>query len=253
MAFDVGRLGSRDVLKLQVYDYASNEPIMYFDYANTSTYEGTSTRVFAWGAGSKRIAWDGEKDLKLTVETQLFTLEHIAMLTGESIISGAKDIYEVETVVVGSGGTIALRKAPVGGAAAVAVFPLVNGVIAKTPQPVETVAGTTVTLDDTATVAQGDEVQVYYQYQAVNSKSVSFTANGFPKYVKLVADTLYVDELKGEATDAQIIYYKAKLQPNFSLASSSQGDPSSLSLVWDLFPVHVNGEETIADLILYEE
>ncbi|MFD0712294.1 hypothetical protein [Paenibacillus sp. GCM10027626] len=253
MTIDIGRLGSREVLKLQVFDYVTQKPLMHFDYANTSTYEGKSTRVFAMGAGTKRIAWDGEKELTLTVETQLFSLEHLALITGESIVSGARDIYEVETLVVGADKKLELRKTPIGAENGVAVFPYINGVITHDSQAIESVTDKTVTLDAAATVKPGDEVQVYYQYQVMDSKKVSFTANGFPKYVKLVGDTLYVDELRGEAIDAQLVYYKAKLQPNFTIASSSSGDPSSLSLVFDLFPVKVNGEDTIADLVLYED
>jgi len=253
MTIDIGRLGSREVLKLQVFDYATQKPLMHFDYANTSTYEGKSTRVYAMGAGAKRIAWDGEKELTLTVETQLFSLEHLAMITGESIVSGARDIYEVETLIVGADKKIELRKAPVGAETGVAVFPYVNGVITQNAQAVESVAGKVVNLATTATVKEGDEVQVFYQYQVLDSKKVSFTSKGFPKYVKLVGDTLYVDEVSAETVDAQLVYYKAKLQPNFTIASSSTGDPGSLSLVFDLFPVNVNGEDTLADLVIYED
>ncbi|MNW66542.1 hypothetical protein D3C74_450200 [compost metagenome] len=64
---------------------------------------------------------------------------------------------------------------------------------------------------------------------------------------------MYVDEIAGEAIDSQMIYYKAKLQPNFSIGMSSQGDPQSLTLTFDLFPVYVDGEEVIADMIMYED
>jgi len=250
---ELGRYGSREILKLQVYDMAST-PIMNFDYANTATYEGNSSRVFAWGAGNRRLSWDGEKEYTLTVETQIFTMQHLALLTGESIIKGAKDIYKVENAVIGAGGTIELSKTPVNGVAGVAVYNFNSGTIDNTaPLAVDDVNGNTITLDSSETFNVGDSVQVYYQYQVLNTNSISYTAKGFPQYVKLVGDTLYKDEVSNEVVAQQLIFHKAHLQPNFSISMSSQGDPASLTLTFDLFPALVNGEEVIADHIMYED
>ncbi|MCU6710070.1 hypothetical protein M6D81_15340 [Paenibacillus sp. J5C_2022] len=253
MTLDLGRYGTREILNLQVFDYVSKNPLMYFDYANTATFETGSTRVHAWGAGSRRLSWDGEKQLTLTVETQIFSMEHLAMLSGEEIISGAKDIYKVETVAVGAGGAIALKNSPIGGVDGVAVFPFIRGVIDKqAPQPIESVTSNTVTLATGAAVAEGDEVQVFYQFSSASAHTISFTAKGFPQYVKLVGDTLYMDEVAGTAVDAQMVFYKAKVQPNVTIGMSSQGDPTSISLVFDLYPVQVNGTDTIADITVFE-
>ncbi|RXZ83374.1 hypothetical protein EBB07_06050 [Paenibacillaceae bacterium] len=256
MALDLGRYGSREILKLQVFDAVSGTPLMYFDYANTASQEWTASRVYASGAGVRRIAWDGDKEEKLTVETQIFTMQHLAMIAGEEIKSGAAKIYKSEVLNVvddGTGGKqLTLSKPAVGGAAAISVFEYKNGVIAK-PQAIETVAGAIVTLAASATVGIGDEVEVYYQFQSTSSHSLQFTAKGFPKYVKLVGDTLYQDEVGAEAVAAQIVYYKAKLQPNFTIAMSSTGDPTSISLVFDLFPQKVDGVDVTTEITLYEE
>ncbi|OME41415.1 hypothetical protein [Paenibacillus odorifer] len=254
MTQDLGRLGSREIQKLQMFDFASATPLMYFDYANTTTFETNSSRVFAWGAGSRRIAWDGEKELSLSVETQLFTLEHLAIIAGEEIVEGARDIYRVDTLVVGADNKIELKKTPIGGVGGVAVFPYINGVIdKKQAQSVESISSKVITLASGSTVTSGQEVQVFYQWKSTKSKTVSFTAKGFPKYVKLVGDTLFVDELAGEAEASQIVYYKAKVQPNLSIAMSSQGDPSSITLTFDLFPVSVKGVETLVDIAVYDD
>jgi len=250
---DLGRYGSREILKLQVYNVL-NKPIMYFDYANTATYEGTSSRVFAWGAGQRRIAFDGEKEYTLVVETQVFTMEHLAMLTGESIVKGAKDIYKVEEPIVGVGGTIELSKTPIGGASGVSVYNLKNGVIDHTsPLAIDTVESNTVTLNADADFVVGETVQVYYQYSTPKANTISYTAKGFPPYVKLVGDSLLADEVAQVMVAQQMIFYKAKLQPNFSISMSSQGDPATLTLTFDLFPVNVDGVDTIADQIVYED
>lgn len=249
---NLGRYGSREILKLQIFDAVSSTPIMYFDYANTATQSWSATRVYATGAGVRRIAWDGDKEDSLTVETNIFTMQHLALLSGEQIKSGSQDIFETEILTVGADNKIVLSKEPVGGVSMINVMPFINGISIGDPQPVDEINGNEITLGADATVSEGDEVEVYYQFTSANAHRLDFTAKGFPPYVKIVGDTLYVDEMSQEAVPAQIVYHKAKLQPDFEISMSSTGDPASLSLVFDLFPVKVDGVDTITSFILYE-
>ncbi|WP_029518069.1 hypothetical protein [Paenibacillus polymyxa] len=244
-----GRYGNRDILDLQIIDFVSSTPLMKMDYANTSSLQLESSRVYAMGAGTRRIAWDGEKTATLTVETQIFSLEHLALLAGEEIKRGKQNIYRTEILTVLADKTVTLKKAPVGD---VVVFPFVNGLSVKENQ-VHTVTDKTITFGTGATVAPGDEVEVYYQSEVLQGNKLSFTAKGFPKYVKLVGDTIWIDETSTEAVGSQMVFYKAKLQPNFTLSNSSEGDPSSLTLVFDLFPAKVEGTDTLIDMIVYDD
>lgn len=244
------RYGSRAVLDLQIMEM-NGTPIMKMDYANTSSLEMQSSRVYAMGAGTRRVAWDGEKTATLTVETQIFTMEHLALLAGEEITKGAQSIYRTQVATVATGKTITLDRTPVG---SVVVYPFVNGVAQKgSPQEVDGVVGKVVTLDVAATAAVGTEVEVYYQHEVTTANKLSFTAKGFPKYVKLAGDTTWTGEVTTEEALAQMVYYKAKLQPNFTITNSSEGDPSTLSLVFDLFPMKVEGVDTLIDLIVYDD
>ncbi|WP_440110360.1 hypothetical protein [Paenibacillus sp. QZ-Y1] len=244
-----GRYGNRDILDLQIIDLVSSTPLMKMDYANTSSLELSSSRVYAMGAGTRRIAWDGEKTATLTVETQIFSLEHLALLAGEEIKKGKQNVYKTEILQVASDNTVTLKKTPVGD---VVVFPFVNGLSVKENQP-HTVVDKTITIGAGATVQPGDEVEVYYQTEITQVNKLSFTAKGFPKYVKLVGDTIWVDETSTEAVGSQMVFYKAKIQPNFTLSNSSEGDPSTLTLVFDLFPAKVDGIDTLIDMIVYDD
>ncbi|GAB6930086.1 hypothetical protein JCM10914A_40690 [Paenibacillus sp. JCM 10914] len=254
---NLGKYGSRDILKLQIFDYATKKPIMTFDYANTASQEMTSSRVYAMGAGARRIAWDGEKTAKLTMETQLFSMQHLAMLAGEEIRKGKQNIYKTEVITVQDDGTgtkqVTLSKPPVGSVNEVSVHPYINGISTEVSQTVTSVTGNVVELDASATVAVGDEVEVYYQFEAAEANTLSFTATGFPKYVYMVGDTSYTDEVTGEVVGAQIVYHKAKIDPNFTISMSATGDPSSLSLVFDLFPKKIEDVDTIIDMVIYED
>lgn len=249
------RYGSRNNLNLQIFDYITSTPIMTFDYATTTSNEWTGETVYARGGDGnpKRISWTGDKDSTLTVETQVFTLQHLSMLAGEPIQHGAQDIYYSKVLTVeddGSGGKqVTLDKAPIG---EVIAYSFVNGIKADL-QPVVGVTGNILELDSGATVNIGEDVEVYYQFSTPNAAKLSYTAKGFPGYVKLVGDTLYAEEIGGGVTSSQQIFHKAKLQPNFTVTYSPTGDPASLSLTFDLFSVRVGGVEVMKDEILYKD
>ncbi|MCM3256992.1 hypothetical protein M3664_04255 [Paenibacillus lautus] len=255
MALNLDRYGSRNNLNLQIFDYVSSTPIMTFDYATTTSNEFTGETVYARGGDGnpKRIAWSGDKDSTLTVETQVFTLQHLSMLAGEPIERGARNILKSQIVTVeddGSGGKqVTLSKAPIG---EVDVYSYVNGVIVD-PQTVTSVTGNVVALDPSTTVNIGEDVEVYYQWTTPEAASLSYTTKGFPGYVKLAGDTIYATEKGGGMTAVQQIFPKAKLQPNFTVTYSPTGDPASLTLTFDLFPVLIDGKEVMKEEILYED
>lgn len=255
---DLGRYGVREILKMLIFhgnvkDFKSATPLMNFDYANTASEESTADRVYAMGAGIRRMAFDGNKEKTLVVETQIFTMQHLALMTGESIKQGKKDIYRVDTVTVEDGGVVTLAKTPINGD--VAVLPYVNGMTKRLPQTVSNVNGDVVTLDLTVAnaVEVGDEVEVYYQWNVADSYSLAFTDESSPPYVTIVGNTLYSDEELGESIPAQIIYYRAKLRQEATFSYSSEGDPTTMTLTFDLFPRKINGKNTTHEIILYDD
>ncbi|QSF47869.1 hypothetical protein JRJ22_19955 [Paenibacillus tianjinensis] len=255
---DLGRYGSRELLKLQIFDFgATPTPRMYFDYSTGSSDETASDRVFAIGGsgGVRRIKFDGSKTKTLTVETQIFTMDHLAMLAGNPIVSGEKDVYKTQIVTVESDGSsgkqVTLDKSPVG-ASLTFVYKFVNGVKTGSPATITSVT-TNVVKFTAADIAIGDEVEVYYKTTVASTHSVNYTTKGFPGYVKLVGDSVYADEVAGELVPVQKVYHKASLQPNYTVTHNATGDPSVLTLVFDLFPIKVDGEDSYGEEIIYDE
>lgn len=254
MALDLGRYGSREILNLQIFEYGSTPtPIMHFDFANTASTEVAGDRAFATGGsgGVRRIKFDGAKTETLTVETQIFSMEHLALLSGNEVVSGSKNIFKTEVLPVLTGKKVALTHIPLG-TSTTYVYKYVNGV--KTA-----IAGSGLTIVDkevtftAADIAVGEEVEVYYQTAVTSSYSVKHTAKGFPKYVKIVGDSYYADEVAGELVPVQKVYYKASLQPNYTITHNATGDPSSITMIFDLFCVKIAGEDVFGEEIIYED
>lgn len=258
MPINLGRYGSRNILNLQMFDYSSKSPLMYMDYATSAENSWTGDVVYARGGDGnpRRIAFPGDKESTVTIETQIFTMQHLAMLAGESITKGSKEIFKTQVVTVeddGSGGKkVALAKTPYGNIGNVSVFAFVNGIIGE-PQQVSTISNNDLILDPTSTVKVGEDVEVYYQTTVADAATLRFTAKGFPGYVKLVGDTLYADEISGEMVSAQLTYFKARLQPNFTINMSPTGDPATLSLVFDVFPAKIDGVDTLSEMVIYQD
>jgi hypothetical protein len=253
-----GRYGSREILNAMFIDYVTNKPFMYFDYANTASNEWTADVTYATGGSGapRRISFFGNRQSTLTFETQIFSLKHLAMLAGRDIESSQHNIFKREVVTVKDNAgslVVNLQKAPLD-LSSMTILKFENG-IATTEVTPASFNNTEVELTGPG-IAAGDEVEVYYQFRTTTeAHKLRFTTKNFPKYIKIVGDTVFADEAAEEAefVSAQLIYYKARLQPNFTLNLSPSGDPTTLSLAFDIFPVKVEGEDTMADLILYND
>lgn len=261
---DLGRYGVRDILDCTFEDFVTKKPFLYMDYATGTTNEWTGNSVYARGGrgNPRRICFNDSRDGTLTITTQIFTMKHLAMIAGRDIETGNHKIFKREVALVtDNAGTleITLEKTPVPindfgtvGVSDVAVFKYKNG-IDTDPVTVSAVDGANKKLTVTG-VADREEVVVYYRWETTNpAHKLTFTAKDFPKYVKIYGDTLIQDEISGKTVDAQIVYYKAKVQPNLNLQLNPSGDPTEVSMTFDLFPIEILGEQTMADIILYED
>lgn len=257
MAFDLGRYGSRELLKMQILTYgATPTPLMYFDYATGVSDETAADRVFAMGGsgGVRRIKFDGAKTKTLTVETQIFTMDHLAMLGGTTVTAGAKNVFKSEVLTVvtdgASGKQVTLSKTPIG-TSTTFVYLFKNGVKVGAAATITSITTNVVKFTSTD-IALGAEVEVYYQTAVTDTQTVKYTTKNFPGYVQIVGDSYYADEVSGDIVSVQKIYYKASLQPNYTVTHNPTGDPATLTMVYDLFPKKVNGEDIFGEETVYD-
>lgn len=73
--------------------FYAGEPVCYFDTLKTSTFEGSSSTVYATGGrGNARLmSWDGDKAVTFTMEDALISAEGLMILTGAGIIEPGGD------------------------------------------------------------------------------------------------------------------------------------------------------------------
>lgn len=255
-----------EVFNCSIFDFVTDKPFMYMDYANSSENAWTADQSYATGgAGSpRRVVFNSNKQSTLTLETQIFSMQHLAMYTGKDIESGVgKNIFKREVLTVtDNAGTlqVTLTKTPIdtnGDSTVdkddVAIFAFANGI-----DGAECTIGTVTTGTKVVTITAGavanDEVAVYYQWATTSeAHRITFTPTDFPKYVKIIADTMMTDELAGDLVAGQLAYYKASIQPSLTFRAANSGDPTSLSMVFDIFPTKVNGIDVMAEFTIYED
>ena len=242
----VNTYGLREVADLTFFDLTTNKPFLYMDYALTSTNEHSADTTYATGGkgNPRRLAFDGNRQSTLTISTQIIDFRIIALLAGADVEKGVTNVFkrEVLTAVDDEGDVkITLSETPVTGT--VTVFPLSSDAVAGEEEDI-TVTDSDVTITDGTA---GTQYVAYYQFQSdSNAEKISFKAKNFPKYCRIVGDTLIKNETTGENEPFQMVAHKAKPQANFTLTMASEGDPTTLEMTFDLFASQENDDEFIS-------
>lgn len=235
--------GIKDCANLTLFDLATDKPYLYTDYANVSTNEWSAERVYATSKGTNAIAWDTNKASTLVVETEVFDLKWLALLAGTEIKKGAKEIAKREVVVIGDTKTATISGSAVVGSVQVIQVDAKDHVehigealeeVTENPQPNQyTVNGGTITFE--GTVAKGTAFAVYYLVEQTDVRTMTISADKFPKSFRAVADALIREKETGVDEFVQIEYFNIKPQGNFTITMSAT-EPTTLSATFDLFP-----------------
>jgi|SRR5690606_17648563 len=247
----VNTYGLREVCDLTFFDLTTNKPFLYMDYAMTSSNEHTAESVYAVGGkgAPRRLKFDGNRQSTLTISTQIIDFRIIALLAGADVETGATNIFkrEVLTAVDDEGDVkITLSETPV--TDTVTVFPLSSDAISGEEETI-TVTGSDVTI---TTGVAGAQYVAYYQFQSdTTAEKISFKAKNFPKYCRIVGDTLIKNEATGINEPFQMVAHKASPQANFTLTMASEGDPTTLELVFDLFADR-NADDEFISYVKYQ-
>lgn len=254
--------GIKDCANLQLFDKATGVPVVYTDYANVSTNEWSSERVYANSKGARAIAWDYDRQGTLQVEMEVFDLQWLAIAAGSEIKQGEAQVAKREVVRVGTDKKVTLSGSPVEGS--VAVVPVGADEVEHIGDPLVSVVvdGTTVTeigagqftangseITFASDAIEGTPYAVYYLVQESDAKTFTISADKFPKSFKIVADAMIREKETGKDEFVQITYPNARPQSNFTITMSAT-EPTNLQVTFDLFP---NKDKEIATYVIIED
>lgn len=239
---------SREVCNLIIEDASTGKPVLHCDYANTTSMEMTSESVFAYGGWNrpKRVAFNGQREATFTVETQMRSFELYALITGAAIESNATFVKREVLTGAASTGALTTTLTPVAGS----VFVFADGDDCGEALGV-TVSGKNITnASGSSGLVAGNKYIVYYNTEYTEKvQRLNLTSTTFPKDVKIYGET-YMKTEDGELLPYKLLIYKASPQANITLDNSNEGDPTSLTIVFD---VTADGDNNMMDLIMFED
>jgi len=231
--------GIKDCANLQIVSALTNKPVIYCNYAKTSSIDFKSDAVYAYNKTTKAIRWDKAREGTFKTEMEIFETKMIALLFGTSISTSTMSIAKREVLAVqAGGGGASLLVAPKAGS--LSVFKLNSDMVS---QDVEQLAGTPATTPNTysistlaltlnaTTFATAGYVVCYYLVDSAVSK---FTVDNvsFPGGYKIYADAA----LRGtDQSDKFVQYQLLNCKPLSNVSLTMDADNvAKLSIEWDI-------------------
>lgn len=232
------RWAVRNVAKATFYDISTGKMLTYLENLKTSGIEVSSETVYARGGDGnpKLVGFTSDKEVKVNLSSAIFDNRAMALLTGNSIIEGATDVYKREVVVVGKTNEADLVGTPKEGKLLALYILGADGVEDTELEAAETVATgkyklTTKKITVHTDITAGTKLVAYYMFATTTTaQTITVSANAFPATFKLVMEVLVTDFYTKKLYPAQIIVPSAKMEDNWSLSFEPTGDPQSLDL-----------------------
>lgn len=260
--------------------------VLFLDTLKVSTIETTAETTDAtggWG-NPKLISWDYGKEITLTLEDALISLESLRFMLGGAIHQPAADdsviVRHTEEVIAGENGALPLPKDHITGEtvtpAATTGHPIrfinYGGGTGSTTAGVRTQVDTGTMADGkilkfkndamgitTETpAAQGDHIRIFWEEvitgagNADTAVEVTISPDTFPGTYRVVGDTFMRSQKTGKDEAFQFVIGKAKVQSEVTITLEAEGDPSTFEMsLTVLRDDNERGEKEMMKLIRY--
>lgn len=250
---------NRQVADVDIRDYKTKTPFISVETANTTTAGLSSDNVYAMAKGSRRIAFNNPLTGTMSIELQVYPFKLFSLFSDGAIESEA--VYATTaTITADTAGRIDL---PFDNSIwefrdFVFVYPednfadessMIAGAVDRVFTTTQSGEGGSGTVETTLTglrfvattesdIAVGTKYKVAYMIRKTSTaqasvSKISFNNKKLPKDYFITMRTIDKTE-DGLYTPFLLTAYKATIQRNFELSFSSEGDPASVTLNFDL-------------------
>lgn len=219
---------NRQVCDVDIRDIKTKKPFLFFDTANSTTQNISADSVFAMAKGTKRIAFANPMDGTATIEAQVYPFKFYSLMT-DGTIESTGSYPEKKVIKCEEAGKLPIPEGAMPGTVFVFNVDEFGG---------EEIEGTFADGSFSATQASdikaGEEYEVgYIVTKSTGVNKISFNNKKLPKAYYISMNTVEKDDNE-VLTPYKIILYKAQAQRNFELSQSSEGDPASITMTFDL-------------------
>jgi len=238
-------VANREVCDIDFVNYADGTPFMHYEYGNTTGLNFTSDSVYAMGHGARRVAFNNPLEGTFTLELQVAPLQLLAMYSDGTIDSDATYFVKTE-VTCATAGALALA---VSSGTVSDVFVYASGDYGGTPIK-GTFASGTFTATTAADLAKDSKYEVGFLVKRTSGvHTVTLNNKRVPKYMSIYLSTVDKDE-EGNLIPKRIIIHKAVVQRNLDMSYSSEGDPQSISMSFDIL---TTDDDSFVEIVELEE
>ena len=260
--------------------------VLFLDTLTVSTIETTGENTAAqggWG-NPKLIQWDYGKEINITLEDALMSLESLRFMLGGAIKKPEANapvvIRHTEEVVCVTGGALPKPKDHLTG---VELTPtaseghpirLINLTTGTRTQLVKAAGQAAPTIDGTKAVAfknpkligssstvasaEGDHIRIFWEEVLQDNTGnetaieVTISPDTFPGTYKVVGDTFMRSEKTGKDEPFQFVINKAKVQSNVTLTLQAEGDPTTFEMTLNVLrSTNDQGQNEMMKLVRY--
>lgn len=244
--------------------------VLFLDTLKVSTIETTAESADArggWG-NPKLITWDFGKEITLTLEDALLSLESARVMLGGKIRKPSETEtvqirYTAEAVATGAN-TVSLtglenpstKTDYADGDLPTTEFRFIN--MTQGYRGAGTVSDKTATLTGNGgeAAAAGDVIRMFWTVEKTNESAgnapveIVISPNTFPGTYRIVGDTFMRSEKDGKDYPFQFVINKAKVMSEVTITLEAEGDPSTFNMTVNVLR---SGSDEMMKLVRYSE
>jgi len=256
--------------------------VLFLDSLKVSTIETTAENVAAqggWG-NPKLVQWDYGKEINLTLEDALMSLESLRFMLGGAIHRPATAepvyVHHSEEVVCKQGGVVPLPKNRDGvdltpkatTGHPIKLINLTTGTRTQLITEGETIDGTKpISFVNPSMIGKGlkevtkedDHIRIFWEEAVTGAEGATETAvevtispDTFPGTYKVIGDTFMRSEKTGKDEMFQFVIGKAKVTSDVTITLEAEGDPSTFEMTLNVLrDTNERGQTEMMKLIRY--
>lgn len=256
-----GRWAIQEIFDILLTNPVTDQIYCKLSDLKTSSFAQDGVTVYAQGGkgNPKIVGFDHSKSAKFTIGSATFLADLFAVQSGAAPVTGSNTNLVISDTLTVTSNVATTSATPLGTTDAEIGYAYIidsDGSLGTEYEQASvvstgkfTLSGTTITFN-AGDIADGTQIFLKYNAtSAADTVTYSGYTNVFSKHVKLIADTV-VRDCNGTDKEAQLIFYNAKVNNNFTFDLASDGDPAIQNLEVEALKSCTTTK--LWDLILYD-
>ena len=247
------RWAVREAAIASFYDITTNALKVSLNTLKMTEVQTTGETVYSMGGrgNAKLVAFSGNREATVTIQDAIFDNEALSMLTGNGVNTAYSAPIQKSFVATIAANTITLPTET--GTFAILSVVKNSTKVAFTKVASAPTAGQYSVASNVLTFNAADtgEMTVVYTVTKTGATQIKVSSDKFAGTYRLVCDVIVRDELDGKDYYGQFIAPKAKINDEFTINFSPDGDPSVLDIPIEI--LKPQGSTTMWELVIYDE